>query len=66
MDERCLPPWRAFVGLLICGFFGLALYRGHVWDGACGFFFVAGMYMQDWGNRLRDKWRPVSASAEQT
>lgn len=61
MDERCLSPWKAFVGVLICGFLGFALYRGHVWDGACGFFFVAGMYVQDWGYRLRDRYEHDSA-----
>lgn len=51
-----LQPWRAFVCFALLLFVTVFAYRNGETSGAVGLSFVAGMYLQDWGYRLRDKY----------
>lgn len=56
--RRCLPPWKAFLGILICAGLAWILYYENDYVAACWCSGIAGMFLQDWAYRLRDKYDP--------
>lgn len=57
-DERSLPPWKAALGFLFCLGLAIYLYRNNQFAPACSISGVAGMFVQDWVYRLRDRYDP--------
>jgi hypothetical protein len=57
-DRKSLPPWKAFVGIVVCCGMAILFYRIEAWPGACAMSGLTGMFLQDWAYRLRDKHDP--------
>lgn len=57
-EERCLPPWKAFVGIVVCSALSVLIYHLKDWSSACATSGLTGMFVQDWVYRLRDKYDP--------
>ncbi len=58
-DTRYTPPlapWKAFASCIAMLGLAMLAYREKLFFAACGFSGAAGMWLQDWAQRLKDKY----------
>jgi hypothetical protein len=64
-ETRLLQPWKAFVGVLLCGACALIAYHRTEFLWACLMSVLAGAWLEDWMHRCRDKYYPQRSTVNE-